>query len=59
MTVIEMNNYTLDLEITENWDLGSKGNKLVITQELFSTLMESSVFHAWLETMNLKIGAKK
>lgn len=62
MTLIEMNNLTLDLEVAqgENADELLK-NRMIISHELFSELRQSSVFHDWLDTMNLKIvkGAQK
>ena len=58
MTLVEMNKYTLDLEITEN-ALSQEENKMVLTHELFSVVKDLPIFHDWLSTMNLKIGAEK
>lgn len=52
-TIVEMNNFTLDLEITED------GNRVVITPELFSKINDTPIFHRWLSTMNLKIERKQ
>lgn len=59
MTLIEINNFTLDLEVAQGESVEElKQNRMIITQELFSELRQSSVFERWLDTMNLKIGAK-
>lgn len=51
MIVIEINNFTLDLEITdENQD------KFILSHELFHQI--HPMFEKWLDTMNLKLEEK-
>lgn len=59
LTLIEINNSTLDLEVAQGDTVDyvkNPDNRLVLTHELFSELLQSNVFKEWLGMMNQKIG---